>query len=108
MSPSRTSSGLKSIFIISIILNLFLASFFIFFIHSRGGVSYFKNKIHEIFSNKSIIKEEVQYTPPRKNHFYDLFTSFSEKLPSSDKDIIFIGDSHIEYGPWSELFQTQT
>ena len=105
MFKDRTLSGLKPIFILSIILNLFLITIFSFLIHNEGGVAFVKNKIRGVFSNNKIGVEERPYTPPKKDLLYDLYSSFFKKLPFSDKDIIFIGDSHIKYGPWSELFQ---
>ena len=105
MSLHQTRFGLKPLFILSVILNLFLATIFLFLIHSKGGVSYVKEKVHEIFSNSSIGAKERPDTPPGKSYIYNLLSSLYEKLPSSENDIIFIGDSHIEYGLWSELFQ---
>jgi lysophospholipase L1-like esterase len=97
----KSNTRLKTLTAASIAVNLIFGSLFLYFIYSKGGVSYIRNKL-----GKLVPQEEQQETAIGKRpYFYKLLSSLYEKMPYSSEDIIFVGDSHIKLCPWSELLK---
>ena len=91
------NSKIVIILFISSLLNIFLLLLATLFIAKRGGFSYLKKKIATILNTK---KEpgEIEYS-----YYYLHKKSQFEKLPSSDSDVIFLGDSLTDECEWAEL-----
>jgi lysophospholipase L1-like esterase len=85
---------LRFIFFLSLALNIALGSFMIFFIHSRGGLSYLKKKMH--------LSAPMPDNSLPKNYYTR--TSIFKIMPESKKGVVFLGESVIEGCDWNELF----
>lgn len=79
--------------IISGIINIL---FFALFLRKKGGLSYFFNKIKNIFPENQT--KHFDYPP-----YYLHKKSQFEKLHISESDIIMLGDSITDEGEWTEL-----
>lgn len=82
------------ILVISLIFNIMLVSLGTLFILKKGLFSYLKQKLFSVLNNK------VDYSP-----YYLRKKSLFEILPSTDSQIIFMGDSITEECEWAELLQ---
>jgi lysophospholipase L1-like esterase len=85
---------LRTFFYISLILNILMGALVIFFIHSKGGISYLKEKLH-LTSSEDYTSQTASYST--RNSIYKI-------MPQSKNGIIFLGDSVIEGIEWNELF----
>jgi lysophospholipase L1-like esterase len=81
---------------LSILTNVILICFLGRLINGLGGVEYIKTKYIHKSANQSI-----------NPGYYKTRVSIFESLPHHNKEIIFIGDSHIQYGEWNDLFENK-
>lgn len=90
----------KIIVIFSFTLNfLFLSGTFVI-IQKKGGVPWVNRKLSMVFNTKDAKKTAGTY-PNNKLSLYN-------QLPIHSTDIIFLGDSNLDYGEWHELMGTKT
>jgi lysophospholipase L1-like esterase len=89
----------KKILILSLICNLIFIIFFSVLIYKRGGFSYIKEKLFPSTSVSETINDNSKYTL----HYFQRVSLFNS-LPSSDQDIIFIGNSIVSGCEWAEIF----
>ncbi|HEY9653142.1 MAG TPA: GDSL-type esterase/lipase family protein [Coleofasciculaceae cyanobacterium] len=84
--------------LISILCNLLFLSLGIVFISKRGGLSYLQGKLSSLTGGKVVItpRDDIPYQCDRITHF--------QTLPSTNSEIIFLGDSLTDSCEWSELF----
>ncbi len=73
---------------ISLVVNIFFASLFGYFVWQRGGVRYIQHKISR--------QRPINYT-------YETRVSIFRHLGTSKDDIYFIGQSTTSFAEWSEL-----
>jgi len=81
----------KIIILTSLTINLFLLIGWFIWLKRRGGIKYLFEKILSLHPQVTKSYSEIRLAQ---------FTS----LPIQNQDIVFLGDSHIEMGEWSELF----
>jgi len=89
---------LKSLFALSIVLNLSVAGLALFLVHRKGGWPYLTAKLHGLLSGSLV--DAASYNTP----YYLDRTSQFETLPQKQNAIVFLGDSITDQGEWAELF----
>ena len=85
---------LRFIFILSLVFNVAMGASILYFIHSKGGISYLKEKLH-----LSCAKVATSLSPG-----YATRNSIFKIMPKTKNSVVFLGDSIIEGCDWSELF----
>jgi len=78
----------------SIIINILLIGSGMIMFEQKGGIHYFKSKIYP----------EKKAGVPKYGCYYYNKTSGFEIMPSDSGEIIFLGNSIIDYCDWNELF----
>jgi lysophospholipase L1-like esterase len=70
-------------------------------VQRKGGVSFLRAKYYETFV-------QDPYDDPSRPFYestaYRRETSIFDLVPIEPGDVVFLGDSHVQYGLWSELF----
>lgn len=87
---------MKLILIISISINILFLLIISFVTVKKGGIEF----IYSQFQKYSVNVDKIVYTP-----YYLHKKSQYEKLPVSELDIIFLGDSLTDEGEWFELLE---
>lgn len=85
------------LFYYSIALNLIFVLLFTLIVYQKGGTTYLKKKVFNLFNGQPDIYNI--HNPPTYIHK----SSQYEILPQSHVDIIFLGDSITDEGEWVEL-----
>lgn len=84
----------------SIIINVLFVLFGIYIIKKRGGVDYLKIIFNQL-TTKNI-------DPSYSSKFYKARKKMFEAMPNEPNEIIFLGNSIIEFCNWNELFKKPT
>jgi lysophospholipase L1-like esterase len=87
------------ILLVSGMLNILFFSLGILFIAKRGGISYLNRKIVALANNKSKAGQAANQS------YYLHQTSLFQILPTSNSEIIFLGDSITDECEWAELLE---
>lgn len=95
---------LKKLFFSSLAINLVFVVGFAWFLHTRGGVSYVKQKAHRLFLTDTGERRQPSSSAKRTPYYFEFYAALYKHLAYSPHDVIFIGDSHISHCPWAELF----
>jgi len=88
---------IKFVLVISLLFNFVFLSCGSYFVHKKGGISYFKSKM-VVFQQQSNAYETALYLD-RKSTF--------NILPIRQDSIVFLGDSITQWTEWSEMFPDQ-
>lgn len=90
----------KIVLLISILLNILILGLGSIWVYSKGGIPYIIRKTSFLQSAASRAKfmYDTPYYWERKSHF--------ETLPTSEADIVFLGDSLTNACEWHEFFRT--
>ncbi len=86
----------KKLLLLSILLNIALIIALATFIHKSGGIRSISQKLGFSSADKP---SKLQIAQKTKQSIFEI-------MPTDSTDILFIGDSHIEYCYWAELFPT--
>ena len=85
---------ISAFLIISVLINIVLFTFSVRLVNGMGGLAYFKSrakkKMQKSYQNAFSYRQKV---------------SIFNNLPHRSNEIIFIGDSNIQYGEWSDLLE---
>lgn len=81
----------------SIIINVLFVLFGIYVIQKRGGVDYLKIIFNQLTTKNS--------EPSYSSKFYKARKKMFEAMPNEPNEIIFLGNSIIEFCNWNELFK---
>jgi lysophospholipase L1-like esterase len=79
----------KNLLLISIAINFVFLFFGGYIIHKKGGIAYLKSKFN---------------TQNDYGTYYYAKKSIFENMPNATSEIIFLGDSNIDFCNWHELF----
>lgn len=106
LAMARKPSWSRKIVILSLALNVFLIFVFGYVVFREGGSSYlinfFKSSLIQNKGTDLSAKNSKAMPPP--GPFYDHRKSIFESLPDDENEIIFLGDSFVDFAEWSELF----
>jgi lysophospholipase L1-like esterase len=86
---------LRTILVISILVNIALLSALGKILVNKGGLSYLSQQLNTPKKNNTLFVETTYYKTRRSIH---------EKLPKDSSAIIFLGNSITEYAEWHEIF----
>lgn len=92
---------------LSLAVNLIFSFIFGYIVYKRGGVGYLVQRTKSIFQPYKPSVASSNSGNPKLSypaHYFDR-KSIYESLPDEENEIIFLGDSIIDDGPWSELFK---
>jgi lysophospholipase L1-like esterase len=90
-------SKMKLWIVFSLLLNILFISGGMFLVHKKGGLFYIKSKVASI-----TVDEKNSYETP---YYTDEVTLFELENFRKNKDVVFLGDSLIDYCEWNELLQ---
>ena len=100
------SSWSRKIIVLSVALNLFFLSVFGYMVFRKGGPNYLLSlfRSHFIKNNTTDLSKSHSYSPSPPIRLYHHRKTVFESLPHDKNEIIFLGDSFIDFAEWSELF----
>ncbi|MDB6169360.1 MAG: lysophospholipase L1-like esterase [Verrucomicrobia bacterium] len=82
------------------IVNLLGMGMLVYVIAGKGGFTYLESKVQEVMDPRLTGGHETGYAKTK--------LSVYDSLPVSDSDTVFLGDSLLGFGEWSELMGTST
>lgn len=91
---------MKTLFTLSIALNLLILAGLSFVFVKKGGAGFIRAKYVEMFVDSPYAEPGSPY---HESTYYRAFLSQFDELPATSESVIFLGDSHVERGMWSEF-----
>ena len=100
------SSWSRKIIVLSVALNLLFISVFGYMVFRKGGPNYLLSlfRSHFIKNNTTDLSKSHSNSPSPSIRLYHHRKTVFESLPHDKNEIIFLGDSFIDFAEWSELF----
>jgi lysophospholipase L1-like esterase len=91
---------MKTLFTLSIALNLLVLAGLSFVFVKKGGVGFVRAKYVEMFVDSPYAEPGSPY---HESTYYRAFLSQFDEFPATPESVIFLGDSHVERGMWAEF-----
>lgn len=100
------SSWPQKIIVLSLALNLFFISVSVYVVFRKGGPNYLISLLysHFIKNNTTDLSDTHLDSPFPPIRLYHHRKTVFESLPHDENEIIFLGDSFIDFAEWNELF----
>ena len=96
----------RKILIFSLALNVFFVCVFGYVVFRKGDHNYWISQFKSIFgrNTNTNVSADGPETPLPPSRFYHHRKTIFESLPDDKNEIIFLGDSFIDFAEWGELF----
>lgn len=101
------SNWTKKLLFISLVVNLIVFFFLGYIVFKKGGIDYLTKRTKSYLKPNKSSAASSNSSKPKLSYpaYYFARKSIYESLPDEENEIILLGDSITDDGPWSELFK---